>query len=242
MTLTEQDVQQLRAAGYQDQEISKALQEIEMDDLQKSYTQTQISSIQDPRHNSQLSRFASKAEENLIRWQLELNDILERAEHILRGDVPSFKDGHVIWDKNPNPDTNVLNEYGVQEIMKILSMYVNRNTILSDYSNYEINLKVYDFGCDLNNLIFMRSEDFGLDTVEKRKNYPILVREVIDIVHSAYKRALDGGERRSLREMISVTQATQTQMPNGMPIMAHGMNQSRERGLLNPMRYIKGKY
>ena len=82
----------------------------------------------------------------MIRWQLELNDILERAEHILRGDIPMFRDGHIIWERNKMPEYNCFNEYGVQEVLKVLSMYINRNTILSDYSNQEINFKVYDFG------------------------------------------------------------------------------------------------
>lgn len=241
MRLTQQEASELLKAGYTEQEIQKALQEVEMEELQKGYDQSKVRNMNDPRTNSQLSRFSSKTEDNLIRWQLELNDILERAEHILKGDVPVFKDGHIIWIKNPRPENNVLNEYGVQEIMKILSLYVNRNTILSDYRNEEINLKIFDFGRDLNDIIFMRSDEFGLNTIEKRKNYPLLVREIIDIVHSTYKRALDGGERRSLREMINVTQATQTQLPAGININNQGQS-ARERGLLNPLRYIKGKY
>jgi hypothetical protein len=127
--------------------------------------------------------------------------------------------------------------------MKVLALYVNRNTILADYSNDEINLKVYDFARALNNLIFMKDEDFGMNTDEKRKDYDMLVNELKDIVHSAYKRALDGAEKRSLREMISVSQNSNTnaQLGGGVTVNAQGMPQ-RERGLLNPMRYVKGKY
>lgn len=146
--------------------------------------------------------------------------------------------------KSVDPTTNPLNELGVQEVMKILAMYVNRNTILSDYANEEINVKVYDFGREVNNLIFMRYDEFGMDSDEKKKNYPILVRELVDIVHSAYKRALDGAEKRSLREMITVSQATSTtaQMGgSGVTINNQGVPM-KERGLLNPMRYVKGRY
>ena len=77
----------------------------------------------------------------------------------------------------------------------------------------------------------------------------MVVSEIIDIVHSAYKRSLDGAEKRSLREMINITQSTSTSnamqggamMGNGMNSMT-GMMTGRERGLLNPMRYINGKY
>lgn len=244
MKLTNRDIDEIKKQGYSEAEIQSALKEIEKEELSKSYSQTSQQRMNDPRQNSQMSSFATKQDENLVRWQLELNDILERAEHILRGDMPVFKDGHIIWEKSVDPTTNPLNELGVQEVMKILAMYVNRNTILSDYANEEINVKVYDFGREVNNLIFMRYDEFGMDSDEKKKNYPILVRELVDIVHSAYKRALDGAEKRSLREMITVSQATSTtaQMGgSGVTINNQGVPM-KERGLLNPMRYVKGRY
>ena len=241
--LSTKDLEELKKQGYGAGEIEQALREIEQEELQGSYNRVQQTRSTDPRQNSQISSFSSKANEDIIKWQLELNDILERAEHILRGDVPTFKDGHIVWEKCEHPEKNPLNDTGVQEIMKILALYINRNTILSDYENKEINFKVYDFGRAINNLIFMRDFEFGMDTEEKRKNYEMLVTELKDIVHSAYKRALEGSEKRSLREMINVSQQTSTsaQLGNGVTINAQGQAQ-RERGLLNPMRYIKSKY
>jgi len=243
LKLSAKDIEDLKRQGYSDGEIQQAMQEIEKEELSKSYSTVQNQRSSDPRQNSQMSSFSTKTEDNIVRWQLELNDILERAEHILKGDVPEFKDGHIVWGKNPHPEINTLNETGVNEIMKILSMYINRNKVLSDYTNEEINFKVYDFSRALNNLIFMRDFEFGMDTEEKRKNYEMLVTEMKDIVHDTYKRALDGAEKRSLREMIQVTQATNTsaQLGSGFTINNQGVP-SKERGLLNPMRYVKGKY
>jgi len=241
--LSPNDIEDLKKNGYSEREIQQALKEIEKEELSGSYGNIQNQRENDPRQNSQLSSFSSKNEDNIVRWQLELNDILERAEHILRGDVPTFKDGHIIWSKNPKPQDNPLNEVGVSEIMKILSMYVNRNKVLADYTNEEINIKVFDFGRALNNLIFMRDYEMGMDTEEKRKNYEMLVTEIKDIIHDTYKRALDGAEKRSLREMISVSQQTSTNsnIGNGFGVNQNGQV-SKERGLLNPLRYVKGKY
>ena len=185
--LSQQDIEDLRQQGYSDEQIGQAIEEVE------SEPQMDL----DPQAMSKTSSFITQKDENLIRWQLELNDILERAEHILRGDVPKYVNGTLIWVDNPFPDQNPLSEWGVQEVMKILAMYINRNTILSDYNNDEINWKVYDFGRRLNNLFFMRYDELGMDNEQKRKNYEILVGEMVDLVHSAYKRALHGGERRS---------------------------------------------
>lgn len=241
--LSSNDIQDLKNQGYSDAEIKKAMDEIEREELTGSYEEVQSQRGRDPRQNSQVSSFATRQNEDIIRWQLELNDILERAEHILRGDIPTFDRQQIVWKPNPHPENNTLNDVGVQECMKILAMYVNRNTILSDYSNDEIKLKVFDFSRALNNLIFMRDYEYGLDTEEKRKNYEMLVNELKDIVHSSYKRALDGAEKRSLREMITVSQATSTsaQLGNGVTINNQGQA-VKERGLLNPLRYVKGKY
>lgn len=241
--LTQDQVEGLKKQGYSESEIREALMEVEREELSGSYSQVQTQRSNDPRQYSQMSSFNSRTNEDLVKWQLELNDILERAEHILRGDIPEFREGHVLWKKNPNMEDNSINERGVHEILKVLAMYVNRNTILSDYTNEEINIKVYDAGREINNLVFMRSEDFGMDTEEKKKSYPILVREMIDIVHSAYKRALMGSEKRSLREMINISQATNTnaQMGGNYSMNQQGQLQ-QSRGILNPMRYIKGKY
>lgn len=241
--LSPRDIEDLKKQGYSEGEIQQALNEIEKEELSGSYSQVQGQRGRDPRQNSQLSSFATRQEDNIVRWQLELNDILERAEHILRGDIPKFVEGHIIWIENPTPEDNPLNKKGVQEVMKILALYVNRNKVLADYTNKEINLKVFDFGRAVNNLIFMRDFEFGMDTEEKRKNYEMLVTTLKDIVHDTYKRALEGAEKRSLREMINVTQATSTSAQLGQGLTINNQGQvSKERGLLNPMRYVKGKY
>jgi len=119
-------------------------------------------------------------------------------------------------------------------------MYVNRNTILSDYENDEVRYKVLDFGKRINNLLFMKAEEFGIDDEAKEKEKEMLIGELVDIVHSAYKRALKGGERRSLREMIQISQSSSTLGATGTNVNFNGSQQ--QRGVLNPMRYIAGKY
>lgn len=233
--LSQQDINELKREGYSEKEIQSALNEIQMED---SIQPTNM--MQDPRQMAQHSAFAPQLQDNLIKWQLELDNILERCEHILRGDKLVFRDGNIIWQSNEDMKDNILNEYGVSEVMRILSMYLNRNTILSDYSDEEIRAKVLDFGRELNDLFFMKYEEMGLTTLEKRKNYPMLIREMVDIVHSAYKRALHGGEKRSLREARSIHQTEQIAGQGGGVVVNNSVPQST-RGVLNPMRYVMGK-
>jgi hypothetical protein len=112
-------------------------------------------------------------QDNLIKWQLELDSILERVEHILRGDKPQMKNGNMLWIMPTKDQEMIFNDYGVSEIMRILTMYLNRNTILSNYDEDTINWKVFDFGNEISDLIFLKYEEMGLNTLEKRKRYPM---------------------------------------------------------------------
>jgi len=233
--LTQQDIGDLKREGYSDQEIAEAVGEIQQEESMGGGQQRQ-----DPRMYAQNSAFAPHNQDNLIKWQLELDNILERCEHILRGDRLMFNQGNLTWQPCKDTSTQILNEYGVQEIMRILSMYLNRNTILSDYDDVEIREKVLDFGRELNDLFFMKYEEMGLIGLEKRKNYPMLIRELVDIVHSSYKRALHGAEKRSLREARSITQSEN--IAGGVTVNAGSQMQQQTRGILNPMRYVAGKF
>ena len=153
------------------------------------------------------SMFMGTGDINLIEWQLELDNILERIDHLLRGHVLKFDSkGNLTWQPPESKEYEIFNDYGVQEILRILSMYLNRNTILSNYKEETIDWKVYDLGIDLTDLIFMKYEEMGLNTKNKIKLYPIIIRELVDTIHSAYLRALHGGERESLRTARHVTQ------------------------------------
>jgi hypothetical protein len=175
--------------------------------------------------------------QNIIEWQLELDSILERVEHLLRGDKPTYIDGSMIFVPPTNPKDYILNEHGIGEIMRLLSLYINRNTILSNYDEPTINDKVYDFGCEVSDLIFLKYDEFGMDTSQKRKLYPILVKELVDTVHSSYLRALHGGERESIRKAISVNENI---MPQSYGQQPQGYPQQNKKSLLKPWTWFGG--
>jgi len=233
----------LKKEGYNDQEIAEAMQELEMEQKQGvmrgSYNDAMDDRGEyDPRVNSSPSMFGGGVDPNLVKWQLEVDDILERAEHILRGDKIKFDKGHTIWIRPNKENEQVLNNYGVNTVMRTLSSYLNRNTILSNYDEKTIKWKVYDFGCELNDLFYTEYDKFNFKATDKRKEIPMLVRILIDMVHSTYLRALGGLEREGLREFRQVTQSEQ--LGGGINInTGQGM---KERSVLNPARYLMGKF
>lgn len=293
--LSQADIEKYKSQGYSEADILQAVKELQQEaggqnsSLAQSYNQAMQRQQADARNFASNTLVSGQGlNQNLIQWQLELDSILERVEHMLRGDRPKFVNGSLIFVAPENDEDRIFTDFGVSEIMRVLSMYLNRNTILSNYDEETINWKVLDFGNEIADLIYLKYEMMfaiptyescakkilGIDIIktnegwvvqegeqflllgkehlslidaerrkqslEKRKLYPIIVRELVDCVHSAYLRALNGGERLSLHESRQVSQS-ETIMPgvnfnmNGQPVM-------RERSILNPMRWFGGKY
>ena len=155
-------------------------------------------------------------QDNLIVWQLELDNILERIEHLLRGDIIK-EDGRggITYTKPTDKRLIILNEYGVQMIMNFISFYLNRNTILSNYKEERVFEILHDLGYELSDLVYINYETMGLDTVEKRSRSTMLVMNILHMIESAYNRALFGEERDSLRKARIVTQNQPLSSPMG---------------------------
>lgn len=151
--------------------------------------------------------FLGEDTQNLIKWQLDIKGELEEIEHLLKGHrLKRDENGNEHWVEPTDPTEKLLNDKGVQEILKILRMYLNKNTILSNYDQIVIDQRLKQFAERLADLIFMSYEEFGLDTGYKEKHYHMIVMNITDMVESAYNRAFEGGERESFRTARTVTQ------------------------------------
>lgn len=210
--------------------------EEEFADLQREYADAMAAQQADPRMQASHTTIGGlQNDDNLIKWQLEVDSILERIEHMLRGDRPKVINGSLIFVPPEKVEDRILNEFGIGEVMRILSLYLNRNTILSNYDENTINWKILDLGKELADLFFLKYEAFGLDTLEKRKLYPMLIKEIIDPVHSAYLRALNGGERESLRMARQINQQ-ETIIPPGYN--QYGQQVEHKKNIFKPWTWI----
>jgi len=303
--LNPQEIAQYKQQGYSIEDMQKALDGAAAEQptaLQQSYNQIQTQT--NPYAKSSNTLVAGGYNENLIQWQLELDSILERVEHMLRGDKPKYENNVLIWQAPESHKERVMTDEGVFELMRLLSLYLNRNTILSNYREDVIDTKMYDLGNELADLIYLKYESFfpvpsfeecfrelyeedysgeyelvicknghyGIQRIkknefgeikeveqlpldverqvkitlhkwslEKRKVYPMIVRQLVDSVHSSYLRALHGGERESLREARQINQTESLSPAGGVTLNNYGQAR-KERGILNPLRIIKGKY
>jgi hypothetical protein len=296
--LSQAEIDKYKSQNYSEADIMQAIKELQQESnqtpAQSSLSQSYNQAMQ--RQQADARNFASNTlvsgqnlNQNLIQWQLELDSILERVEHMLRGDKPRFVNGSLIFTSPDNEEDKIFTDFGVSEVMRVLSMYLNRNTILSNYDEDTINWKVLDFGYEITDLIYLKyemmfaipsfedcakkifeiqairtNEGYAVDVgngqlqllteeylsfinaerrkqaLEKRKLYPIIVREIVDCVHSAYLRALNGGERLSLHESRQVSQS-ETIMP-GVQFNMGGQPVMRERSMMNPLRWLGSRY
>lgn len=152
------------------------------------------------------SMFNSEANDNLVKWQLDIKEELERIEHLLRKHVPKIDENGNEYYEEPDQKEQLFNNKGVNEILNVLAWYLNKNIILSNFSEDQINQRVHQFARYLTNFIFNNYQEFGLDTREKIKHYPMVVMNIVNTIEAAYNRALKGGERESLRTARSVHQ------------------------------------
>lgn len=130
--------------------------------LSKEYEQEKIKRMNLENQYSQVSAFSSNTQSNnFVAYQLDLSEELDRIHHLLSGHIlEKSNNGGDKWTEPEDDRLKIFSEYGVKQIMNIISFYINKNTLLSNYDEETIKWKVRDFGIELSDLIFGRYEVF----------------------------------------------------------------------------------
>jgi len=183
--------------------------------------------------------FRNEDQENLIRWQLDIHEELERIEHLLRKHIPKIDKKGKVYFEAPKEEDMLFNEKGINEILNILSWYLNKNILLSNFKEEDIKLRCLQFHNQLTDFIFNNYQRFGLDTKEKIKHFPMVVMNLTNTIEASYNRALSGGERNSLRTARSVIQNEPLGMNNMMGGYGGGFQQQKKFSLLKPTTWGK---
>lgn len=156
-----------------------------IDELETSLTSERNKNLQ--LSNAQIGNFSQPGEDNLIRYQLDLIEVVDRIKHLLRGDIESEdKDGNITYQPNNNDEEKTFNDYGVKKIMNIISFSINRNTLLSNFDNETINWKCEDFGNRISDLILCEFSKMMLTTSfekEFEKEYGVKCEKLPDNVY-----------------------------------------------------------
>lgn len=142
--------------------------------LNKSQLQTQqamMGAQQNALARQQQNIVQEEQNKSMTKEQLDLEDDMRRINYLLWG-YSSYIDeaGIERWYKPDNDELIVLSEYGIQMVRDAIAWYVNKNTLLSNYDDNQINDKMLDFTNDLNDdLYFVYEKAFKYPTMEECK-------------------------------------------------------------------------
>lgn len=152
------------------------------------------------------TNFQNEEEDNILKWILDIEEDMQTIEHLLRGDVPKRDaEGNEWWEECPD-DEKLFSERGVRELLKIIRGYLTKNIFLSNFSEEEIRIRCKQFATRLNNFIANNYEVLGWDSVDKMKNYGMVVGWLSDTVEAAYNRALNGFTLKQIGTKTSIVQ------------------------------------
>lgn len=182
--------------------------------------------------------FGGGQKQNLVEWQLDFKQELEDIERLLRCDVlVRDKEGNEIWTRNPDKDRIVFNDIGVNDILRQIRMFLNKNKVLSNYDMEEIKPRIKSISHELRMLVYNNYEAYGMDNDYKQNNYPIIILTISAMIEDSYRRALYGEERRDLNQARVVNQ--NEPMYGGMQMPMQSMSgQGGRKSILKPWTWF----
>lgn len=152
--------------------------------------------------------------QNLVEWQLDFRDELQDIDRLIRSKILIVNDkGKTQWVDNPDKSKVFVNNEGANDIVRVVMLYLNKNTVLSNYREEHINARMHQMATELRSLLYNNYETYAMDNEYKINNYSMIVMAIRHIVESAYRRSLNGEERRDLNQARIVQQNEQPMNP-----------------------------
>ncbi len=178
---------------------------------------------------------------NLIQYQLDSSEMLEKLEHFYRGDYIGIckegeNKGEQMWISPDNKDLIPLNEFGVNSMMEIVTKYIDKNTSLSYYSEERIYEILADLGDEMVLVLFCNYEKMGMDTYFKKTKFRVMILTTLHMIESNYRRAIRGKTMEDLNQSKIVTQSDMVGARAGMGV---GGPAKKSYGFLDPRRYMR---
>jgi len=95
-------------------------------------------------------------ERGLAEEQLDVEDIIDRIYNLLQGrELKDLGQGKE-WIESSTKGMKVLSDWGIQRVMQIIRFHINKNTLLSNFREEQINRLMYDFTTELNDLVLLK--------------------------------------------------------------------------------------
>ena len=163
-----------------------------------------------------MSAFGSATKnENLITFQIETTELLDKLEHFYKGEyIGTLENGiDTGWVKPKDKKQIPLNDFGVSAMMEIVSKYVDKNTTLSYYSEMRIYEILGDLGEELVIYILSNYEKMGMDDNFKKTKFRLLVITTLHMIESTYRKAIAGRTIEEINQSRIITQSDMVGRP-----------------------------
>lgn len=161
--------------------------------------------IQQPQRMVQPSLYSLPKE--MIELLLDATATIERVRHDLKGEVLITKaeadkeTGETVYTQTwEQIGEKSMNDKGVRAVIKVLNMYINPESVLTQLNEDEIYKIIVNLDHNLNALFYARGKEFGLSN-----NMKSIVKDgICDIVFFALKKSLHGKFAESLLKSWSI--------------------------------------
>lgn len=151
--------------------------------------------------------YINTTDKNIVEFQLDTEGMLEKLEKFYKGEYLGYDDkGQPEWKVPEDKELVTFNEFGVNSLMEIITKYIDKNTMLSTYSEERIYQIMADLGDEMVLFILCNYEKLGMNTYFKKTKFRITITTTLHIIESAYRRALRGQTRIDLNQNKIVTQ------------------------------------
>lgn len=133
------------------EQFMQLVRKAEQEEALRIQAQTQVNNM---------SGYQAGKEPNIIEYQLDVSPTLDRVFHLLSGHIATVTNGKETWEEPEDDRLKILSPYGVKQVMNYLAIYINPNTLLSNFTVEQIEEKTKTFGVALSDLLFNRYEHF----------------------------------------------------------------------------------
>ncbi len=148
-------------------------------------------------------------QQDFFRFRIQSEDFLEELEHKLKGEIWIPNAGAGSGGKWEKKYARWVNDEGISVIVSIVYDYANKNTYLGNLKKDEIFYMCRDLKKKLAVLLCRNYVQFE---IEKSKR-SLVLKKVVDTVHSALSRCEDGKEANQLSTATQRHEIYQQRMP-----------------------------
>lgn len=136
-------------------------EQVEFDKLVLDIEQEKLRRMDAEVRLSQASGFHQSKDANIIEYQLDPSLILDRIYHLLSGHVRTRNaNGEEDWEEPDDDRLKVFSEYGVKQIMSVLSNYISHDMLLGKLDEDKVYSITSNFGANIADDIYCGYEDF----------------------------------------------------------------------------------